>query len=105
MVAQLTVNQLVIGSNPIISAQRKISSVGLEHCFYTAEVKGSNPLFSTNGYQSGTRLSETGGYGDNKIGIWEYRIAAIAVDCKSTLFRVQRFESSYSHKLVMKLTR
>jgi hypothetical protein len=62
-----------------------------------ARAVGSNPTSPTNGYQSGTRLSETGGYGDNKIGIWEYRIAAIAGDCKSPLFGVQRFESSYSH--------
>ena len=28
---------------------------------------------------------------------WEYRIVAIAFDCKSNLFRVRRFESYYSH--------
>ena len=33
-----------------------------------ARAVGSNPTSPTNGYQSGTRLSETGGYGDNKIG-------------------------------------
>ena len=48
-----------------------------------ARAVGSNPTSPTNGYQSGTRLSETGGNGDNKIGIWEYRIVAIAADCKS----------------------
>jgi hypothetical protein len=68
-----------------------------------ARAVGSNPTSPTNGYQSGTRLSETGGYGDNKIGIWEYRIAAIAGDCKSPLFGVQRFESSYSHPIVFRL--
>lgn len=48
--------------------KRKFSSVGLEHHVYTVRVIGSNPVTSTNGYQSGTRLSETGGNGDNKIG-------------------------------------
>ena len=28
---------------------------------------------------------------------WEYRIVAIATDCKSVLIRVRRFESFYSH--------
>lgn len=28
---------------------------------------------------------------------WEYRIVAIAADCKSALFRVHRFESFCSH--------
>ena len=69
----------------------------LEHLVYIQRVIGSNPISSTNGYQSGTHLSETGGYGDNKIGNWEYRIAAIAADCKSALIRVRRFESYYSH--------
>ena len=75
----------------------KFSSVGLEHHVYTVRVIGSNPVTSTNGYQSGTRLSETGGNGDNKIGNWGYRIAAIAADCKSALIRVHRFESYYPH--------
>ena len=40
----------------------------LEHLVYIQRVRSSNLLSSTNGYQSGTRLSETGGNGDNKIG-------------------------------------
>ena len=35
---------------------------------YIQRAVGSNPTSPTNGYQSGTRLSETGGYGDNKSG-------------------------------------
>jgi hypothetical protein len=30
---------------------------------------------------------------------WEYRIVAIATDCKSVLIRVRRFESFYSHQI------
>ena len=91
---------LMMGSryrNSRKAQNREISSVGLEHCFYTARVIGSNPVFPTNGYQSGTRLSETGGNGDNKIGNWGYRIVAIAADCKSALIRVRWFESIYPH--------
>ena len=81
----------------IVEKSWKFSSVGLEHHVYTVRVIGSNPVTSTNGYQSGTRLSETGGNGDNKIGNWEYCVAAITADCKSALIRVRRFESFYSH--------
>ncbi len=69
----------------------------LEHLVYIQRVGSSNLSSSTNGYQSRTRLSETGGNGDNKIGNWEYCVAAITADCKSALIRVRRFESFYSH--------
>ena len=105
-VAQQTVNLLVIGSNPITNAEwffdildkLEVQLSWLEHRPYMARVIGSNPVTSTNGYQSGTRLSETGGNGDNKIGNWRYRIVAIAADCKSALIRVRWFESIYLHQ-------
>ena len=38
------------------------------------------------------------------INYWEGRIVAIALDCKSSLFGVQKFESSSSHKLIADVT-